>query len=78
MVRPIWVQFFQIDHKGGYRSLNSLDIFTVVETFIHSPLPGLELEALHSYVVNEPVQRISSPDRVKAVREVVDWIARSV
>lgn len=70
--------FKQIMHGSGYRRIDTLDIFSVVEDFLHSPAPGLELEVLFSYVVNCPVQRLSGSDRVTAIREVVNWLARSI
>jgi hypothetical protein len=70
--------FHQIVHSSGVRIPNSLDIFTVVEDFLHAPVPGLELEALYSYVARRNLQRLIGPQRVQAVREVINWMARSL
>jgi CRISPR/Cas system-associated exonuclease Cas4 (RecB family) len=70
--------FVHIARQAGYKSIDSLELFAVVETFLHSPVPGLELDALYSYLANKPIQRLSGPDRVAAVRQVVNWMARSV
>lgn len=70
--------FMQIARQSGYRSFKGLDIFSIVDTFIHTPAPGLELEALFAYIVNKQVQQLSGSKRVKAVREVIRWISRSV
>lgn len=70
--------FKQITVNSGVRIQNGLDIFMVVESFLHSPVPGLELEALHSYVTKGDSQRLIGADRVRAIREVINWIARSL
>jgi CRISPR/Cas system-associated exonuclease Cas4 (RecB family) len=70
--------FMQIARQSGIKRIRSLDIFTVAEAFVHSPVPGLELEALYSYITSVPVSRLSGPERVTAVREVISWVARSV
>jgi CRISPR/Cas system-associated exonuclease Cas4 (RecB family) len=70
--------FMPLARQGGWRLNSPLDVFSVVEKLVHAPAPGLELEALYSFVSNVPVQRLSGPERVAAVREVINWIARSL
>jgi CRISPR/Cas system-associated exonuclease Cas4 (RecB family) len=70
--------FMNIARQSGFSVRNSLDIFAVTENYLHSPVPGLELEAIYSYIADRPAQRLIGPARVSAVRQVVDWMALSV
>jgi predicted RecB family nuclease len=70
--------FMHIARQAGHKSLNSLDLFSVVETFLHCPVPGLELDALYSYLLDEPREHLTGAGRVAAIREVVNWISRSI
>ncbi len=70
--------FTQIASRSGINKLDTLDIFTILETVIHCPLPGFELEALVSYISRSKEKLLYGSSRVIAIRDVVNWIKRSI
>lgn len=70
--------FTRLARQAGYPKVDTFDIFNVVDSYVHSPVPGLELESLYSYVMDRKEQQLSGTDRVSAIRAVVNWMARSL
>lgn len=64
-------------HTGG-KLRNFIDIFDLVEDYVHSPVPGIELSVLANHITSGFSDNLIGIDRVKAVRTIVDWIKTSL
>lgn len=64
-------------HTGG-KLRNFIDIFDLVEDYVHSPVPGIELGVLANHICSGFSDNLIGIDRVKAVRTIVDWIKTSL
>jgi hypothetical protein len=70
--------FTRLARQTGYSRIPSLDIFAIVEDFVHSPVPGLEVESLYTYITGQSTSHFIGANRVHAIRVIVNWIAGSL
>ncbi|MHA1279516.1 MAG: Dna2/Cas4 domain-containing protein [Candidatus Helarchaeota archaeon] len=70
--------FLRISRENGYRFRSYLDIFSIIENIVHVPAPGIELDALYGYITNTQHDELKGKERVRAIREVINWISRSL
>jgi hypothetical protein len=70
--------FMRIARQLGFSKIEAIDVFSVVETFVHSPVPGTDLKSLNKYLTGSPEIDLNGSDRVRSIREVIKWINRSL
>ncbi len=70
--------FFRLGRENGYKFRNYFDLFDLVDKFVHVPTPGIELDVLLGYITNAHYDNLTSEERVRAIREVIHWISRSI
>jgi len=70
--------FLRLGRENRYQFRNHVDIFNIIENIVHVPAPGIELDALYGYITNKQYDELKGKERVRAIRDVINWISRSV
>ena len=63
------------NHEGKYPEL--FDLFDFVEKYVHAPFFGLELNFLIQHITHQEIEP-TGKQRVVAIRQVVQWISKSL
>ena len=70
--------FNRIAHQVGLTAINSLDLFDIIDANLHSPVQGFELEELFNSIFDNHIIHLNAPNRVIAIRSVINWISSSL
>lgn len=70
--------FRQICKSNGQKMGETIDVFDIVDEYVHSPVPGIELNALAGFISNRKYSNKIGIERVRAIRSVMNWIEKSL
>jgi len=70
--------FKQVCKHNGQKTKQTIDVFELVDRYVHSPVPGIELNVLTGHIRETNPENLIGKNRVKAIRTVVDWIEGSL
>ena len=70
--------FRQVASHNQYKLQENVDIFEIVDNILHIPAPGTELDALFGYITATNNNLLDVKKRLEAIREVINWVAKSI
>ena len=70
--------FRRVASHNEYKLHEHVDMFEIVDNILHIPAPGTELNVLFGYITGKKNSLMNAEQRVGAIREVINWVAKSI